>query len=99
MTQITQMRAWQSTFFGKGSWQLPVISFQPELASENRRLKAEANLLGARRNRPLTRPAPAGESAGSGTPSPQGRGQGPDSRAMEGSYGDRIYQFSALSLQ
>jgi len=27
------------------------------------------------RNRPLTRPAPAGESAGSGTPSPQGRGQ------------------------
>jgi hypothetical protein len=27
------------------------------------------------RNRPLTRPAPAGESAGSRTPSPQGRGQ------------------------
>ena len=26
-------------------------------------------------NRPLTRPAPAGESAGSGTPPPQGRGQ------------------------
>ena len=26
-------------------------------------------------NRPLTRPAPAGESAGSGTPSPQGRWQ------------------------
>jgi len=26
-------------------------------------------------NRPLTRPAPADETAGSGTPSPQGRGQ------------------------
>jgi len=32
-------------------------------------------------NRPLTRPAPAGESAGSGTPSPQGRGQRPNSLA------------------
>ena len=32
-------------------------------------------------NRPLTRPAPAGESAGSGTPSPQGRGQFSDQSA------------------
>jgi len=29
------------------------------------------------RKKPLTRPAPAGESAGSGTPSPQGEGEGP----------------------
>jgi hypothetical protein len=34
--------------------------------------------------RPLTRPAPARESAGSGTPSPQGRGQ--DSRIQSASH-------------
>jgi hypothetical protein len=40
--------------------------------------------------RPLTRPAPAGESAGSGTPSPQGRRQRPNSLPFSPANGQKI---------
>jgi len=47
--------------------------------------------------RPLTRPAPAGESAGSGTPSPQGRGLSSQAPGLDSQVRGLDFQIRSLS--